>query len=151
MDGSSDPFENDEPIVDSSWYSVRWSNHAMTSCGSSASWEWRYSNCSESQVSHLWDYQQGKKWNTRTVPREPKRSWNQTTVQTFSRWLQRHKKTQKHINFPVPVIWDALRVLQESWTTSKNLSKFLQIFYSFSETLGVSYIISQYGVYWWLT
>ena len=25
-------------------------------------------------------------------------------LQTFSRWLQRHKKTQKHIKFPVPVI-----------------------------------------------
>ena len=33
-----------------------------------------------------------------------KRSWNQTTVQTFSGWLQHHKKTQKRIKFPVPVI-----------------------------------------------
>ena len=53
MDGSSDPFEDEEPIVDSSWHSVRWSNHAMTSCGSSASWEWRYSNCSESPASTM--------------------------------------------------------------------------------------------------
>ena len=33
-----------------------------------------------------------------------KRCWNQTTVQTFSSWLQHHKKTQKRIKFPVPVI-----------------------------------------------
>ena len=33
-----------------------------------------------------------------------KRSWNQTTVQTFSGWLQYHKKAQKRIYFPVPLI-----------------------------------------------
>lgn len=33
-----------------------------------------------------------------------KRCWNQTTVQTFSSWLQHHKNTQKRTIFPVPLI-----------------------------------------------
>ena len=33
-----------------------------------------------------------------------KRCWNQTTVQTFSSWLQHHKNTQKRTIFPVPLM-----------------------------------------------
>ena len=43
-----------------------------------------------------------------------KRSWNQTTVQTFSGWLQHYKKTQKRIIFPVPVIHSHIRRTSES-------------------------------------